>query len=194
MDFSGHSRTRLATAADLAAKFGSQLLLGSRGAGDAEAAHASAFFHEARIRAGAAQGCGAHLASWLEDMPERELGPCGQSGLRMMSGMEILRIAEHKGADLIVIATHGMTGWHQLAFGSVAEKVVRLAILPRARAASESQGRANRPPDADPARYRCRIVRAMRRKHLGTALGRSPQAIEQREQNDGNGGTDNRGK
>ena len=37
--------------------------------------------------------------------------------------MEILRIAEHKHADLIVIATHGMTGWHKLAFGSVAEKV-----------------------------------------------------------------------
>jgi nucleotide-binding universal stress UspA family protein len=41
--------------------------------------------------------------------------------------MEILRIGEHNNADLIVIATHGMTGWHKLAFGSVAEKVVRLA-------------------------------------------------------------------
>jgi len=29
-----------------------------------------------------------------------------------------------------VIATHGMTGWHELAFGSVAEKVVRLAPFP----------------------------------------------------------------
>ena len=32
--------------------------------------------------------------------------------------------------DLIVIATHGMTGWHRLAFGSVAEKVVRMAGCP----------------------------------------------------------------
>jgi nucleotide-binding universal stress UspA family protein len=44
--------------------------------------------------------------------------------------MEILRIAEHNHADLIVIATHGMTGWHRLVFGSVAEKVVRLAHCP----------------------------------------------------------------
>jgi nucleotide-binding universal stress UspA family protein len=41
--------------------------------------------------------------------------------------MEVLRVAEHQKADLIVIATHGMTGWNRLVFGSVAEKVVRLA-------------------------------------------------------------------
>jgi nucleotide-binding universal stress UspA family protein len=45
-------------------------------------------------------------------------------------GMEIIRLAEHDNVDLIVIATHGMTGWHRLAFGSVAEKVVRLAACP----------------------------------------------------------------
>ena len=32
--------------------------------------------------------------------------------------------------DLIVIATHGMTGWRQVAFGSVAERVVRLSGRP----------------------------------------------------------------
>ena len=39
-------------------------------------------------------------------------------------------MAEHNHADLIVIATHGMTGWHKLAFGSVTEKVVKLATCP----------------------------------------------------------------
>jgi len=34
---------------------------------------------------------------------------------------------EHNGVDLIAIATHGMTGWHRLVFGSVAEKIVRVA-------------------------------------------------------------------
>jgi nucleotide-binding universal stress UspA family protein len=43
---------------------------------------------------------------------------------------EIVRIAKEKGADLIVIATHGNTGWRHFAFGSVAEKVVRLATCP----------------------------------------------------------------
>jgi nucleotide-binding universal stress UspA family protein len=40
---------------------------------------------------------------------------------------EIVRIAEQEGADVIVIATHGMTGWRHLLFGSVAERVMRLA-------------------------------------------------------------------
>jgi nucleotide-binding universal stress UspA family protein len=40
---------------------------------------------------------------------------------------EIVRIAKEKGADVIVIATHGNTGWRHFAFGSVTEKVVRLA-------------------------------------------------------------------
>ena len=44
--------------------------------------------------------------------------------------MEIVRLAEHNNVDLVVIATHGMTGWRRLAFGSVAEKVLRLAGCP----------------------------------------------------------------
>ena len=46
------------------------------------------------------------------------------------AGSEIVRIAREEGADLIVIATHGMTGWRHVMFGSVAEKVVRLAGRP----------------------------------------------------------------
>lgn len=40
---------------------------------------------------------------------------------------EIVRLATAEAADLIVIATHGLTGWRHLVFGSVAEKVIRLA-------------------------------------------------------------------
>ena len=40
---------------------------------------------------------------------------------------EIARISEEEKADLIVIATHGWTGWRRFIFGSVAEKVIRLA-------------------------------------------------------------------
>ena len=42
---------------------------------------------------------------------------------------EIVRIAEKENVDMIVIATHGMTGWRRV-FGSVAERVVRLAKCP----------------------------------------------------------------
>ena len=43
---------------------------------------------------------------------------------------EIVASAKNEHADLIVIATHGATGWQRLVFGSVTEKVVRLAECP----------------------------------------------------------------
>jgi nucleotide-binding universal stress UspA family protein len=43
---------------------------------------------------------------------------------------EIVRIADEENVDLIVIATRGRTGLDCLIFGSVAEKVVRLASCP----------------------------------------------------------------
>ena len=43
---------------------------------------------------------------------------------------EIVRVAADEKIDLIVIATHGHSGWHHLVLGSVAEKVIRLAHCP----------------------------------------------------------------
>lgn len=43
---------------------------------------------------------------------------------------EIVKFAAEENVDLIVIATHGRTGWRHLVFGSVAEKVIRLAPCP----------------------------------------------------------------
>ena len=40
---------------------------------------------------------------------------------------EIVRVAEERKADLIVLGTHGLTGWKHFALGSVAELVVRHA-------------------------------------------------------------------
>jgi len=43
---------------------------------------------------------------------------------------EIVRVSAQHQVDLIVIATFGKTGWRRFAFGSVTEKVVRLALCP----------------------------------------------------------------
>ena len=45
-------------------------------------------------------------------------------------GDEIVKTAAGVNADIIVIATHGLTGWRRFIFGSVAEKVVRFAPCP----------------------------------------------------------------
>lgn len=42
----------------------------------------------------------------------------------------IVRMAEELEVDLIVMGTHGRTGLHHVLLGSVAEKVVRLALCP----------------------------------------------------------------
>jgi len=42
----------------------------------------------------------------------------------------IVRVAHERGADLIVMGTHGRTGLAHVLLGSVAEKVVRLAPCP----------------------------------------------------------------
>jgi universal stress protein A len=43
---------------------------------------------------------------------------------------EIVYHSKVEKADLIVMGTHGFTGWRHLIMGSVAEKVVRLAHCP----------------------------------------------------------------
>ena len=43
---------------------------------------------------------------------------------------EIDRATRETGADLVVIATHGATGWQHFVFGSVTEKVLHQAVCP----------------------------------------------------------------
>jgi nucleotide-binding universal stress UspA family protein len=45
-------------------------------------------------------------------------------------GGEIVNVAKREHVDVIVIATHGSTGWQRFLFGSVAEKVIRMAPCP----------------------------------------------------------------
>lgn len=42
----------------------------------------------------------------------------------------IVDLADQEKADLIVIATHGMTGWRHYAYGSVAQKVIQHTNCP----------------------------------------------------------------
>ena len=43
---------------------------------------------------------------------------------------EIIRVANEEEVDLIVLSTHGETGWRHRIFGSVPEKVIRHAECP----------------------------------------------------------------
>jgi nucleotide-binding universal stress UspA family protein len=47
-----------------------------------------------------------------------------------LAAIEIVEAAKELDVDLIVIATHGYTGWKHFAIGSTAERVVRAAPCP----------------------------------------------------------------
>ena len=42
----------------------------------------------------------------------------------------IMAVIEREHVDMVIISTHGISGWHPLVFGSIAEKVVKLVQCP----------------------------------------------------------------
>jgi len=41
-----------------------------------------------------------------------------------------MEVVESEHIDMVIISTHGISGWHPLVLGSIAEKVVKLAQCP----------------------------------------------------------------
>ncbi len=69
----------------------------------------------------------------LEQVIQKKISREIKSRIMVIQGNpadEIVRMAAVGNADMIVIATHGLTGWRKFIFGSVAEKVIRLATCP----------------------------------------------------------------
>jgi len=69
----------------------------------------------------------------LESLLKETKGPKVTTDLHIIegrAGRDIVKFAASHGADLIVIATHGLTGIEHLLLGSVTEKVVRMAPCP----------------------------------------------------------------
>ena len=93
---------------------------------------------------GATAPTGFHLPSVLKEM--KEIAGNSLEGLikkELPSGMdvepqiligdpamEIVRFSDETEADIIVMATHGQTGWRRFVSGSVTEKVILQASLP----------------------------------------------------------------
>jgi nucleotide-binding universal stress UspA family protein len=56
--------------------------------------------------------------------------PCEHRLLSGAPARTIVELAKEEGVDLIVLGTHGRTGFHRLLMGSIAEAVVRTAPCP----------------------------------------------------------------
>lgn len=70
----------------------------------------------------------------LQELAKKELASVDHAHVLLQASgsvhAEIIKFAKDQGADLIVMSTHGRTGFSRLLLGSVTEKVVREAHIP----------------------------------------------------------------
>jgi len=130
IDFSAPSRKGLAAAIELAERTGCELvllhvvpLLAYR-APDIDARYAIPEYERFLWVEG---------ARMLDETAKNEV-PAGLPTRKVLRNgtpaQEIAEVAREEDVDVIVMATHGETGWRHLLFGSVAEKVMRAAHCP----------------------------------------------------------------
>jgi len=130
VDFSAPSAEALNVAIEMASRFGAELLLVYVVPEIPTLPDINYAFKEHAYFQQLHEDAKRRLAALASKCSERGVKATSELGTANDPAMEIVRIAEHNGVDLIVIATHGMTGWHKLVFGSVTEKVVRVAHCP----------------------------------------------------------------
>jgi nucleotide-binding universal stress UspA family protein len=130
IDFSDSSHGALEAAADFAARFGAELLLVHVMPAIQDLPEKVSVFKEGEYDQSLDDAAAKRLADLAATLAQKNVKARTEMGTANDVGMELVRIAEHEHADMIIIATHGMTGWHKIAFGSVAEKVVKQASCP----------------------------------------------------------------
>jgi nucleotide-binding universal stress UspA family protein len=117
-------------AADFATRFGAELLLVHVVPAIPDLPGNVSILKEGEYDQSLTGAAAKQLADLAATLTQKNVKARTEMGTANDVGMELVRIAEHEHADMIIIATHGMTGWHKIAFGSVAEKVVKQASCP----------------------------------------------------------------
>jgi nucleotide-binding universal stress UspA family protein len=130
IDFSDASRAALDVAADMASRFGAELLLVYVVPAIPDLPKDVSIFKEGEYDKSLENKDAQRLKDLAGTVANKNVKVRTELGSGNDVGMELIRIAENEHADLIVITTHGMTGWREFAFGTVAEKVVKQADCP----------------------------------------------------------------
>jgi nucleotide-binding universal stress UspA family protein len=130
IDFSVHSKNALKYAVPLAEKFGASLHLVY--VVEPTIYPADLGFGQV-VLPGVEDELREKGADELQSLIEREIGGRVRATSAVRSGnphQEILREAEEKGVDMIVVATHGHSGVEHMLFGSTADRIVRKSKVP----------------------------------------------------------------
>jgi len=130
-DFSEPSDLALEAAIELAEHFSSELLLvhvlTPISAAPAMTGHSAINFSEIMNEMRTSTD------NLLNHMIENKIPDHVKAKSRLLEGLpadEISRCAGEENVDLIVISSHGRSGWRRLMFGSVTDKVIRIAMRP----------------------------------------------------------------
>jgi nucleotide-binding universal stress UspA family protein len=129
IDFSPSSQAALGMAADLAEHFHAELYLVNvipffPTSTFPDFVPEESFLKEARIHAER------HLSKIHAVLAGRGIKATTSVEIGNDVAGNIMEVVDREHIDLIVISTHGISGWHPLIFGSIAEKVVKLAQCP----------------------------------------------------------------
>lgn len=130
VDFSDPSTEALDVASDIATRYGSEILLFHAAPVIPRLPQGVSIFAEGDYEKELIKNAEDRLSEIVSKLAQKNIKARALVGLANDAAMEIVRTAESEKADLIVIATHGMTGWRRLPFGSVSDKVVRTAECP----------------------------------------------------------------
>lgn len=125
VDFSPSSHDAVEAAADLAQHFGAALQLVHVIPMLPPSTFAD-FIPEEKFMERARDEAERHFTAVVKDLTSK--------GIKVSSSVEvgddvassIMEAVEHSNADMVVISTHGLTGWHPMVFGSIAEKVIKM--------------------------------------------------------------------
>jgi nucleotide-binding universal stress UspA family protein len=88
------------------------------------------FVPETKVVDGAKKEAERHFAACQKDLAGKGVKVSFTVEVGNDVAGSILDVLDNEHADLVVISTHGVTGWHPLVFGSIAEKVVKLVHVP----------------------------------------------------------------
>jgi nucleotide-binding universal stress UspA family protein len=155
IDFSDPSRAALDVASDMAARLGAELLLVHVMPAIEDLPSNVSIFKERQYDESLNEKAEQQLKQLAAGLAKKNVKARTELGTANDVGMELIRIARSEHVDMIVIATHGMTGWRKIAYGSVSEKVVKEAECPvlllRSKASSGASGghQAAAPPATD---------------------------------------------
>ncbi len=131
IDFSDASRAAMEVAADLARRFGADLVLLHAYPIPGYTFPDGSVVASPKMMQDLADQAQKHLEEWRADA-ERLVGAARVTAEKAVGepAAEILEAAKDARADLIVMGTHGRTGLEHALMGSIAERVVRRAHCP----------------------------------------------------------------